>query len=928
MSSRWGEATLLCRNMKRILFTIAIAISAAVILGVGLAEAAPPSVQADVDSAPVETVLAPSRQMTATTFTVDCGPVTVDGPCGAACYVYDDDTTVMAAWYVSGTGDITGTGTFTDLLYFTGGSTALVEEEHFVTEFYEDDYVVETNSSYYYPGGHSGWGYNEFFYPLHWGLTGTEVMSQVVVSLSCYEKQYYRSLGYDNYYWYPDTPTCSSSPCPLLRLNYCRLEGSYCGPYAADEVDVTASGCLYTWNSDETTQMYPPLGGESELWLISYYPMWEDVWINQDWDTVIVSANGLSPDGGGSSSEDCTVMQTLSFDPGDGIVIGHEIESLDLPPYGIDPLVNGVFRDYVSSTLVTVYEIDIGDAYSESIETHAIQWSSGDLGEIFETPVCTVPELGGECPEPDWPVWEIGNWIVWLWCKLQSWFVYLLSWLSFLQCGVHWISVTIANGIAEFFYNIWIDAASYFDQLASLLFNFFDQLGNFLEMAFYELGVMVASAFNEFGNFLEDAYTWWGLLIEALWTAWGEWIAGWFDELGNTIEEGYTWWGTVIQTAWTAWGNWISGWFNELGNTVEEGFVWWGQALQGAFTAWGNWIAGWFDEFGNLAEGGFVWLGQTISAVFNACADWITLYGERFAAWASGLGTELGDFLAMMVLEFSTFLAARMNWIGQTIGDFFISLGQFLNMSITEYGAWLGDLMAWVGDVFSELFSGMGELLNRLLTSFGAWLGNLMTWFGSTVGGFYISLGQFLNAVLTGYGMWLGNVMAWFGSTVGGFYISLGQFLNMLFTEVGAWLGSLLAEIGRFLNQFVTGLGSVLASILRALGGGIGSFIDLFKSLLSLVITWVRYAISLVSSVGGATATLGTGVKAALDSTETVDLTSGVPYFLIGLQYFETVVDPTPLALLNYVVMGFIALGLFKWTIEQYNGLVQFLMGL
>ncbi len=532
--------------MKRILLAIIIAVVAVVGLSAGLAHAAPTDVPADAELAPLSASLSPSRQMTATTFTVRCGATAVEGPCEAQCDSFvGESTTFMSAWHVSSTGTSTGTGVVTgtgvsDLLYFTGTATVMREDSDCVTEFDQDEYVIQTESSFYYPGGHGGWGYNEFHYPVHWDITPTDILSQVVVSLSCYEKADYRSLGYGQYYWYPDGPSCSDAACPDLRLSYCVLYGSYCGAYSPDDIRGSASGCVYTWNGNDSSPIYPPIDGEGELWLSSYYLMWEDVWIHTDWDTSIVSVNGV-PTGISEteSAGECTISQTVLFDQSHPLPIsGREIDNRDYRPLGLDPFNNGSFQSSLPiSSIVLVYQVkpwikeqicrDGGcgpDEYLPTVENreyHDVTWQPLGFTSFFTVPTCIEPTISiTGCVDADdvtigapkltsvrypittdvaeWIRW-VGNvlwhgarylaawmnhlfafWFAWLWCRLQALFVFVNSWASYVGCTTQRTLAMAVNSVAEYIYNIYIDVGGQFSDLIWVLTSFFKQVGYFV----------------------------------------------------------------------------------------------------------------------------------------------------------------------------------------------------------------------------------------------------------------------------------------------------------------------------------------------------------------------------------------------------------------------------------------------------------------
>jgi phage-related protein len=656
---------------------------------------------------------------------------------------------------------------------------------------------------------------------------------------------------------------------------------------------------------------------------IRLYPRDASTWeAGFSWE--IISVNGVDIDSGGDSTS-CTIQQAIDFTDAPDLVMGREVEVVDLPEYGIYPLVNGTYRGSAADDLELIYRIDEG--YEDSVESHVIHWSDSAFEPLFDVPICEEPELSDMCPEPDWPIWEIGNWIHWLWCKVRAWLALIVGWLAYIVCVLYAILATIANGVAEFFYNIWFDASGYFNQLANLLQGFFNQLGNWLEATFGAFGLMIIDAFDALGDYLQAIAEWWGDTFQAAFTAWGNWFAEWFDEFGNFMEATLTWWGQTIQAAWTTAGNWYSAWFNEFGDFLEGVFDWLAQTIQGGWTAWGNWIAAWFNEFGDFLEAIIAWWSQTLQNFFSSWITWINLSLTEFADFFSAWGTEWGDFLAMVVNEVNDFILARLYWVSGVIRNWFDAVGAFVNMAVTEFGAWLGAILTWIGDVYFNLFTAIGQFLNWLLTTFGDWLGRIMIWWGETVGGTLIGLGQWLNRTLTAYGAFWGDVLIFVGDLLHDGMYALGAFLNMVVDQVGLWIGNWLISFGMFLNLLITTLGRALANIIRLIGSIVQTQVDIIKLLMPSILSLLQIILSIISSVMSWITTLLSGLKDAINSTEAADMFEDTaPFFWRGLEYFEDVVGPSPLAVTNLIAMGFIGIELLLWTMKQFQDLIGFLM--
>jgi len=183
----------------------------------------------------------------------------------------------------------------------------------------------------------------------------------------------------------------------------------------------------------------------------------------------------------------CTVQQVVEFeDP--VLAVGTVLEQQDYRPYGLFPFINGSYVSalpIVSTTLVYEFAPWVeGESpmWSKGIpyEYHAVGWFGLDLASPFDVGECIEPELGTECPEPDFAHWRFGNWIAWLWCNQERYFRYFVSYWAYMICMLYRPFAITGNTLAQQLHNIVLAIELNFNELVAFWHDWFNQLSGFL----------------------------------------------------------------------------------------------------------------------------------------------------------------------------------------------------------------------------------------------------------------------------------------------------------------------------------------------------------------------------------------------------------------------------------------------------------------
>lgn len=494
--------------MKRIVFSILLAIVLVLALRAGLVVNAASSLAHHDVVAPAEQLIGALQQYT---FTVSCGPRTISGDCEALCYAVGgmlEGETILGAWYSQ---EINAAKSPTEVYPILSHDHGWVDIPCWPT-LNNATHSIQWTDSACDPEG------------LYWryaGARGTIVYSMteppsapclVVYTANGPDDAGFTDSGGQSQYdaWSPGTSppsegegVCIDNGCDLDCVDYCPDCYETSGYVQANHWHCDGQQCWWDmyWG-------YGPGGSGS----------------TENTDILFVFGDEVSVVSTSTVTYDpCVISQTILFDDY-APVVGRETENNDWTPLGLEPFVNGTFQSlYPISSTVVVYEIEAdcrsgvtppeGEGYCEQWslptfddpEYHIVVWKSISFTLPFSVPNCIVPEFPGEsgCPEPDWAHWTYGNWISWLWCNQSSLFVGLAEWATYLLCVSHQVQATIGNGMAEYLWNISIDVGDYFSQLTHLLVSYFTQNSRFIIMLATEFPLWLWEMLVCFYNYVD-----------------------------------------------------------------------------------------------------------------------------------------------------------------------------------------------------------------------------------------------------------------------------------------------------------------------------------------------------------------------------------------------------------------------------------------
>jgi len=425
------------------------------------------------------------------------------------CIAYDLDginETAMQAWFVASVPSTTGT--FTGTFGFTGEWIGENNEYSRYAAYRVNMYNLYSDWSEYADVSRE----LAVDLILDWS-SGT--ITQVVIYASCTPGSPHRSLPFGEWHYISELPIGCAPDHPSYYVYACRYphaEAADCSLHSWDSVQFDGDGWRYTFDFSAYASgiAYPPdpATNPDNPPVIAFRGRgvrrgWNE-WTSFGWNTAIEQINGSGISATFSPTATCTVSQTILFDANDGVA-GQEVDVHDLRPLGLDPFVNGSFRSLLPISSTTLrYELSPDcktlagheDACSyDDIEKHIVAWGNITFTAPFSVPVCTVPILAeDECPEPDFAWWQVGDWFVWLWCKLRAWFAYFVGWWLYIFCLIYSMGAIIANGVLRFVWELYIDYGEQITQIAYAVLDWFSQLATFLEMAVPEIAAWLAAA--------------------------------------------------------------------------------------------------------------------------------------------------------------------------------------------------------------------------------------------------------------------------------------------------------------------------------------------------------------------------------------------------------------------------------------------------
>lgn len=237
-------------------------------------------------------------------------------------------------------------------------------------------------------------------------------------------------------------------------------------------------------------------------------------------------------------------------------------------------------------------------------------------------------------------------------------------------------------------------------------------------------------------------------------------------------------------------------------------------------------------------------------------------------------------------------------------------------------GIWLY-ILCMLYRPFAIVGNGIGEIIYTLYTNLGQSIFNLALFFLD----WFSKFGQFLLMLVEEVPVCIAGTFGWIANWINVSGPGLSAFIEMAVPESVAWLSSLLSWFATdFLTASFGAILEVLATVINNSSDTTQFLLDQFAATIIDAVRMIGYVIVMVTFVLDLLTALVIALNAALSSDTTPDMFEELTYFWRGLDFFEEVVGESPLALLNIVALGLMAITLIYWTIGQVAGLIDDMM--
>jgi len=335
--------------------------------------------------------------------------------------------------------------------------------------------------------------------------------------------------------------------------------------------------------------------------------------------------------------------------------------------------------------------------------------------------------------------------------------------------------------------------------------------------------------------------------------------------------------------------------------------------------------ANWVDESSEA-------LGDLVQALIFDIRDKIHASMTKWADWVDVSFDELGDWLQESVYNVRDWSHITLIDFGAYLNDFFTNLGEGWAGSIINIRDWSYDFLTMVGDFFASWGTNLGDFLAESTYEFRDWTYESLTNLANFVRDSGDNIGNAAEDFVLKIDEWLYDTLTKLGTLLNDWATSLGDYLSAFISAIDEWLYDALTKIGETLNAWIRFIGDVLASFLLFINAVVGGTLagiyaivaaqvylfGLILDILDVIISMMHDGLDTIIFILDLLIGMLTGVKDALDAQTKAELFQGEAfYFWRGLEFFESAVGDTPLAVLNSIAIGLMGFRLGMWTVGQ-----------